>query len=262
MKKKLSAFLIAFILVCLSVIPGFAHPGGLDKKGGHNGPGGYHYHNAGGSGGGASGEDVDALAGFRLTDIAIRELAEEVFVGDEFLMVCEYTPENAYPVLITWESSDESVIQAASDGNFVAVGKGVATITAKELTYEKEDSIEVEVFEVPVEALTLAVPDQEIRAEGENIRIQCVLTPSNATGSALVWTVSDEEIATIANGILTPLKPGKVVIIAASDNGITDSIEVEVLKKKSTALQTLAGLVIIAAIVALVIWLRKRKKSK
>ena len=36
--------LLVLVLALLLSLPVFAHSGGTDSKGGHNGPGGYHYH--------------------------------------------------------------------------------------------------------------------------------------------------------------------------------------------------------------------------
>ena len=36
--------LLVLVLALLLFLPVFAHSGGTDSKGGHNGPGGYHYH--------------------------------------------------------------------------------------------------------------------------------------------------------------------------------------------------------------------------
>ncbi len=62
-----------------------------------------------------------------------------------------------------------------------------------------------------------------------SIKLNLEITPSDAKDKSVTWKSSNEEIATVSeNGIVTGLKPGKVVITVTSKNGVTATYEVTV----------------------------------
>ena len=63
--------------------------------------------------------------------------------------------------------------------------------------------------------------------EGENTKINVVITPNNAMNKNLIWTSSDENIAIVdQNGLVTAKKPGIATITVSTNNGLTASCEV------------------------------------
>lgn len=71
--------------------------------------------------------------------------------------------------------------------------------------------------------------------EGEIHQLEVEVFPE---GSAVTWSSDDEAIATVNNGLVTAVAPGKTVITASTDSGAQDTIIVEVTAKQYTVTGT------------------------
>ena len=81
--------------------------------------------------------------------------------------------------------------------------------------------IHVESVSLDAEALELEV--------GKTKTVTTTVLPENATNKELIWSSSDESVATVENGLITALKDGKTVISAKSKDGYKSaSVEVSV----------------------------------
>lgn len=132
-------------------------------------------------------------------------------------------PETADQVVL-WESENEEVATVDENGLVTAVAKGTVNIVATaELapTISKKFSIIVEEKDpvvVPVESISLATDGDVLTAKaGETIRVYATVLPAEANQS-VVWSSSDESVATVSRGDVKGLKEGTVVITATSKN--------------------------------------------
>lgn len=141
-----------------------------------------------------------------------------------------------------------------------------ATITAthKELT----DSIDIEVKPIDAESIEIVLPeDTETNDDGlpkikkgSKIQLEAEIEPESTTYKDIVWSVSDETIATVdENGVLNANSTGTITVTATAKSGVTEEIEIEVY---STAGSTAAGVGGVAIIGAGVVYYLKRKKAK
>lgn len=119
-----------------------------------------------------------------------------------------------------WASGDEGVVTVAADGVVTGVSRGVAEVTATDLTSSLAGSTEVEVSQV---ASTVAVsPQDAIVAVGGVVGLTALV--SDAGGSAIPqaevgWSSSDESVVTIdGSGVATGVAEGEATITAASGN--------------------------------------------
>ena len=55
--------------------------------------------------------------------------------------------------------------------------------------------------------------------EGDSQTLTATVSPSNATNKKVIWTSTDGSIASVDNGKVTALKPGRTTIKATSDDG-------------------------------------------
>lgn len=71
------------------------------------------------------------------------------------------------------------------------------------------------------------------------------ITPAAAAGSALTWSSSNEQVATVANGVVTGVSLGTAVITvtAVDDNSITATCQVTIVTNRAEAIAALRSLV-------------------
>ncbi len=86
---------------------------------------------------------------------------------------------------------------------------------------------------VPTTGVTVTPTNQTINV-GNTFTITPTVTPDNATDKSIIWTSSDDTIATVdANGKVTALKEGTATITATTnDGGFTASCVITVVKRE------------------------------
>lgn len=81
---------------------------------------------------------------------------------------------------------------------------------------------------IPVTGVTLSEETVSIDV-GESYTLSATVSPADASNKRVSWTSSDEEVATVASGLVTGLKAGTTTITAkTSDGGFTDTCTVTV----------------------------------
>jgi len=119
-----------------------------------------------------------------------------------------------------WTSSDETIAKVGPDGvvTGVAAGDAVITATTKDNPYIS-GSYMVHIA-VPVEKITIWGSNGPIGIRGEETAKQNLtvdIEPEDADCQEVVWSSSNEEIATVdENGEVTGLQPGIAIITATS----------------------------------------------
>ena len=146
-------------------------------------------------------------------------------VGESAVLTSTVKPENATDKNVVWTSSDENVA-TVSDGKVTAIGAGSATIKAACGGKSAECAVTVT---VPVNSIALDMSDLLLTA-GESTTLTATVKPENATDKNVVWTSSDESVATVADGKVTAIGAGSATIKAAC-GGLTAECNVVVLAK-------------------------------
>jgi len=122
----------------------------------------------------------------------------------------------------TWSSSDETIVTVSAKGMITAVSTGEATITCSasddEFIFASVPVLvgpRVSAVSLSTENLTLHLSDADNTASVH--QIQATISPDDALCQDIIWTSSDESIATVdENGLIHALKPGTVTIRATS----------------------------------------------
>jgi len=101
-------------------------------------------------------------------------------------------------------------------GNLVAYFSqtGVKTLTA----YEWSSSENVTATGVALDKDTLAV------GVGQTLPLVATVAPANATNKAVIWSSSNNAIATVANGVVTGVTEGKANITVTTEDGAKTSL--------------------------------------
>ena len=122
---------------------------------------------------------------------------------------------------IVWSTNKEDIVTMYTwnPGYIRATAPGTATITvtAGEGEHAKSASIEVEVYEVPAVSLTIDKTEATILTF-EKLTLTATASPSDHTDGSITWTSSDTSVATVANGVVSPVKAGEATITAKVGN--------------------------------------------
>ena len=154
--------------------------------------------------------------------------------GDELTLTATVNPDNATNKNITWSSSDNSVASVI-DGKVTALKAGKATITVKTDDGGKTATCEVTVNAkvYPVIGVTLDKTSVELK-EGDVFTLVATIKPDNATIKNIIWSSSDNTVASVSNGKVTAHKVGKAIITAKAEGGDKEATcEIKVLAKGS-----------------------------
>lgn len=140
-------------------------------------------------------------------------------------------PSDADDLSVSWYSSDETIAKVDRDGVITSISSGNATIYVKaEGNPSLIDSCFITVFQ-PVSEIRLNNVDKKIKVR-ESFNLMATISPSDADDKSVIWTSSNDSIATVVNGKVTGVKAGTALITATSsaDRKITSHCVVNVLQ--------------------------------
>lgn len=121
---------------------------------------------------------------------------------------------------VVWSSSNESVLTVDANGLVTAVGDGDATIAATvDGVSATTDAITVTTPVVKVSGVKLSASNLKLAVGGEPSTLIAAVEPDNATNKNLSWSSSDPTVATVADGVVTPVKAGVATITVTTEDG-------------------------------------------
>ena len=121
---------------------------------------------------------------------------------------------------VVWSASNESVLTVDANGLVTAVGDGDATITATvDGVSATTDAITVTTPVVKVSGVSLSASNLKLAVGGEPSTLTAAVEPDNATNKNLSWSSSDPTVATVADGVVTPVKAGAATITVTTEDG-------------------------------------------
>lgn len=108
---------------------------------------------------------------------------------------------------------DKEELLDLEENTITAKKVGIATITAKVEGYDLISTTEVTVYR-PIKNMSLTSGSSTLKV-GNDRQLTLTTSPSNATRTSVIFTSSDEEVATVNNnGIITGVSKGTVTITA------------------------------------------------
>ncbi|MBX4263958.1 Ig-like domain-containing protein [Clostridium estertheticum] len=153
-------------------------------------------------------------------------------------------PDNLSMKSITWTSSNYGIANVDSNGRVTPMSGGSATITATS-TYDKTKKATCNVTvnglitdtKVHATGITLKPKQLDLR-DGTPYTLTQVITPTNAVNKAVIWSSSNESVATVSDkGVVTPIATGTTLIVVTTvDRGNMDGCVVNVTKKDVTGM--------------------------
>jgi len=153
--------------------------------------------------------------------------------GDKATLTATVLPDNATNKNVSWTSSNEKVATVSNTGEVTAVapGKATITVTAEDgaKTTKCEVTIEKRIYQV--ETITLDQTSLEI-VEGDKATLTATVKPDNATYKGIIWSSSDEKVATIKDGEITAVAPGTATITAKAEKDDRSALCVVTVSKR------------------------------
>ncbi len=151
--------------------------------------------------------------------IIISETSISLIEGECATLTSTVSPAEATDPSVTWTSSDESVATVSAEGIIIAIKAGTATITAASsngLTASCEVTVSAKIIDAT--EILLNASNVELKV-GESVTLSATVLPEDTTDKTLVWTSSNEEVATVdANGNVTAIALGEATITATCGN--------------------------------------------
>lgn len=171
-----------------------------------------------------------------LDSVSLNETSMTLVKGKEQTLTVSISPNNTTDEIgaTTWQSSNDS-IASVSDGVIAAKSAGTATITAT--VNGKSASCTVTVQEIHFTAISLNESSVNLDVGGKFTLTPSFL-PADATDDASVtWASSNEEVATVQDGVVTAKKAGSAVI-TATVGGLQAQCTVTVKAKTAASSET------------------------
>ncbi|MDE6268331.1 MAG: Ig-like domain-containing protein, partial [Muribaculaceae bacterium] len=144
----------------------------------------------------------------------------ELIVKQSATLSATILPEDATDKTVTWSTSDEKIATVDAEGKVTAVSVGEVTITAvANGDTDISASCAVKVLPILVSAITLNETEVSLRVNG-SVTLTAEVAPNDATNGSIVWSTSDEKIATVdTEGKVTAVALGEAVITATAADG-------------------------------------------
>lgn len=150
-----------------------------------------------------------------VTSITLDKTSYSLLEGESFTLRATVKPDDASDKTVTWTSSNEKVLTVYG-GTVKAVSPGTATVTATagkvSATCEVQVTARVAVAEVVLDIKKLTVN------VGESGTLTATVLPENATDKTIIWTSSDDDIATVSGGTVKGISEGTATITATAGN--------------------------------------------
>jgi len=150
--------------------------------------------------------------------VTITPDAAELLLEETIQLTAVVLPENATNKKISWESSDTEIAAVDENGLVTALSIGEVTIT---VATEDEGKIATAVITckpIPVASVSLT-PDFDELEIGDELQLQVTILPENATNQHIqAWISSNEEVASVADGLVVALKEGETTITVVTED--------------------------------------------
>lgn len=163
---------------------------------------------------------VNVVDKILLTSIGISPTTLSMTEGETKKLNVSFNPENATDKSVSWKSSNTSIVTVDGEGNIKAISAGNAniTVTSNDGSHTATSKITVNPLDKSLKGISLNKNEVTLKV-GDSETISVNYKPSYANNKKVEWSSSNKEIATVENGKIVALKPGKTDITVKSDEG-------------------------------------------
>ena len=156
--------------------------------------------------------------------------------GQSYQLSASVSPSNASNKSVKWTSSNPKVATVSSSGKVTAVANGNTIITATAADGSGKKDICGVTVNIPKPADPTPTPDPtpsvvkvssvslnpsslSLTKKGQTAQLSASVSPSNATNKSINWSSSNNNVATVSNGVVTAVGNGSATITATAADG-------------------------------------------
>ena len=141
--------------------------------------------------------------------------------GDKAQLEYDIYPSDASIKTVSWKSNSPSVVSVDENGAVSAIEEGSAVIIATTDDGNKTASCVVTVNSktIPVTGISLDKTSLTL-TEGDSYTLTVTVTPADATDKTVIWSSSDNNVASVDNGVIIANKEGVTTILAEANDKI------------------------------------------
>ena len=143
--------------------------------------------------------------------ITLNKSALTLWRGDSEKLSATVLPEDLSNREVTWACEPASVATVDNDGTVHAVGAGQATITATTKAAPNKSATCALTVNIKVDDLVLDKTSMTLKV-GESQTITATVTPEGLPDKSVTWESDHADIASVVDGTVKGLKPGKATI--------------------------------------------------
>lgn len=154
----------------------------------------------------------------QVTGVTLSQTALSMNSGTTQQLSATVTPSSAFNQTVEWTSSDESVATVSQSGLVTAVAGGSCTITATStdgsgVSATCTVSVTQMVTDIVLSPKTLFLKLDEF------VRLSATVLPETAVNKNVVWSSSNEDVATVRSGRIDAFGYGSAVITCTAADG-------------------------------------------
>lgn len=162
-------------------------------------------------------KEILCVASRPITGIAISGESNGI-IDDEIQLTANLTPSNTTQTGIVWSTSDDSIADISQSGLVTLKAVGTVTITATSLSNELVyDELKITVAAETIPIVSITVNGTTPIEVGNTEQFSVTYNPTNTTEVGVVWTSSNQNVATVnSSGLVTAIGAGTATIMATS----------------------------------------------
>ena len=148
----------------------------------------------------------------------------ELYVGETKTISASIIPSDASNKDITWSCSDESIVSLSGASSsyiktITALKKGsvVISATTNDGGYSSQCLVNV-IEEDHVQSISLNSTNETMMT-GDRLTLIATISPSSASNQSVVWSSSDDNVATVSDGVIAAISQGTTIITATTVDG-------------------------------------------
>jgi len=164
--------------------------------------------------------------------VAVTPSRIEIIEGESAALSARVSPEAASDRVVSWSSSDRSVVTVDKTGTVQGLKPGTATVTATAEGKSGTCAVTVKAKAVGVTDVTLDKTELTL-TEGEAETLTATVRPDNADNRKVAWSSDKTDVATVDGaGRVTAVKAGEATVtVTTEDGGKTATCKVTVKAK-------------------------------